>query len=80
MEPRPWLIRPCLGGLFDHLVGPGEEGRRDRQAESFGRSQVDVKLKLRWLLDRQTCRLPASEEAIHVVGGTTPAFYLIRPV
>jgi hypothetical protein len=45
---RSW--RNCL---FDHLVSPGEDRRRDGEAERLVGLEVDDELKLRWPLDRQ---------------------------
>jgi hypothetical protein len=41
---------------FDHLVGAGEERRRQFEAERIGGLEIDGKLELRWSLDRQ--RMP----------------------
>jgi hypothetical protein len=41
---------------FDHLVGAGEERRRQFEAERVGGLEIDGKLELRWSLDRQ--RMP----------------------
>jgi hypothetical protein len=57
---------------FDHLVGAGEERRRDREAEGFGRLQVDRELELRRLLNRKVGRIAASENAIDVGRAATP--------
>ena len=38
---------------FDHLVGAGEEGGRDGDAESMSGFEVDHKLKMGRTLDRQ---------------------------
>src|SRR5262249_46995857 len=39
--------------LFNHLIGPGEHRRRDRQAESLGSLDLNYQLELRRLLNRQ---------------------------
>jgi hypothetical protein len=39
--------------LFDHLVGAGEYGRRDFEAQRFGRLEVNHRLKFSWRLHRQ---------------------------
>jgi hypothetical protein len=37
--------------LFDHPIGPRQHVRRNRQADLFGRFQIDDQLKLFRLLD-----------------------------
>ena len=39
--------------LFDHLIGAGEDRRRDGEAERFGCLGVDDQLDLRHLRDRE---------------------------
>jgi hypothetical protein len=55
--------------LFNHLIRPLQEGRRDRQAEGLGGLEVDDQLELRGLLDWQVGRL-----------GALSGFYLHRPL
>jgi len=43
--------------LFDHLVGAGEHGGRNRYAQRLRGSSIDDQLKLSRLLDRQIARL-----------------------
>jgi hypothetical protein len=43
--------------LIDHLVGPGEERLRDREAERLRGAEIDDQLDLRGLLNRQIGRL-----------------------
>jgi hypothetical protein len=38
--------------LFDHLVGNGEEARRDRKAKRLGSFHVDDKFEFGWLEHR----------------------------
>src|SRR6266536_794345 len=68
MAPDPPI--PESTALFDHLIGPPEQRRRDRKAEGLGGFEVDDQLELRGLLDRQVTRLGALENFLDVDGGT----------
>jgi len=46
--------------LFDHLIGAGEDRRRDGEAERFGCLGVDDQLDLRHLRDREIGGLGAA--------------------
>jgi len=50
--PRPALDR-AAGPLFDHLIRPLQERRRDREGEGPGGLEVDHQPELRGLLDRE---------------------------
>src|SRR5215472_6385678 len=54
--------------LLDHLIRPRQQRPRNRQAERFGRLEVDHQLELGWLLDRQIGGLGALEDLVDVVG------------
>src|SRR5215475_4386961 len=57
--------RGMLGApLFDHLIGPCEERRWNRQAECLGGLQVDDQLELGGLLHRQIGRFGALEDLV----------------
>jgi hypothetical protein len=61
LEGPPSTLKLPVGAiewaLFDHLVRPLQERRRDRQAECLGGLEVDDQLELRWLLDGQVTGL-----------------------
>jgi hypothetical protein len=44
---------PQQKGLFDHLIGAGEQRGRHRQAQRLGGLEIDREFDLRRLLDRQ---------------------------
>ena len=50
--------------LFDHLVGEGEQRRRNRQAERLGDLQIDDEIEFNRLLDRQIGRLRSAQNPV----------------
>jgi hypothetical protein len=46
--------------LFDYLVGGGEQGRRHGEAQRLRGDEIDDKIELGWLLDRNVARLGAA--------------------
>src|SRR5262244_2268063 len=58
-----------LAHSFDHLVGAGEQRRRNVDAECSGGFQIDDQLVLGRRLHRQIGRLLALENAINVTSG-----------
>jgi hypothetical protein len=49
---------------LNHFVRSGQHAWRNRQSNLLRRLQIDHKLKFRWLLDRQICRLRAFQDFV----------------
>src|SRR5437867_11190889 len=67
--------------LLDDLIRPCQHRRRDGDAESFRGLQVDDKLELARLLDREVGRLRALQYPVHVKGDPSvliPHVYSVR--
>src|ERR1700747_3417800 len=56
-----WIAPACLAHSFDHLVGDGEQRRRNREAERLRGLEVDHQLEFRGLHHRKVSRLLALE-------------------
>src|SRR5215471_12458563 len=65
---------------FDHLVGAGEHGSRNVEAERFGSLEVNYKFVFSRCLHRQVGRLLALDDTIHIAGRALVLVDLIRPV
>src|SRR5262249_14294798 len=73
-----------LGGaaetLLDHVVGSGEQRRRDGEAERFRCLEVDDQLELGRLLHRQSAGLRAFEDAVDIGRGAAEEIGEVRSV
>src|SRR5665213_2205395 len=57
-------------GLFNHLVGNGNQGGWNDEAERPGRLEIDAQLEFGRLFDRQIGRFRALEDAIDVISSS----------
>src|SRR5215813_11840170 len=67
--PRSDICSAANCGLFDHLVGDGEQPRREAEAECPGGVEVDHELELGRLHDREVGGLLALENPAGVHTG-----------
>src|SRR5262249_29712469 len=79
----PFLDRPrrrISGELFEYLVGSGEQRGRDRNAEFPCGLEIDDRLKVSRLLDRDIGRFRALEDKIDNFCATLPSRSVICSV
>src|SRR5262249_11185321 len=60
-----------LPKLFNHLVGTGEQRKRNGEAEGLGRLEVDDQFELDRRLNRQLARLLSAKNAIDIGRGAS---------
>src|SRR5262245_50715361 len=66
--------------LFNHLISPQQQRRRDRETERLGRLEVDDQLELCGPLHWQIGGRRSSENFVNVDGRTLPSVIGIRRV
>src|SRR5262247_979890 len=66
--------------LFNHLIRPQQQRRRDGEAEGFGGLEVDDEFELRRLLDRQITWLRAFEDFVDERRTVVKHLGNVRPV
>src|SRR6266536_1805148 len=66
--------------LLDYVVGPLQQGCRDRDPELLGRLEADRQLEFRGLLDGKVRGLGALEELVHVGGRASIRIGDARPI
>ena len=66
-------------GLFDDVIGAGEQCRRHVKSERLGGLEIDHQLVLCWRLHRKVGRFLSLEDAIDVAGGVVKQIGLSGP-
>jgi len=65
--------------LFNNLICPQQQRRRDHEAESLGGLEVDDQFELTGLFDGKVVWLCAFEDLVDVDGGTSTQISKARP-
>ena len=73
------LMGGMIAPLFDHLGG-GEQRRRNCKAERFGGGEIDNKLELGGLIDREIAGLRPAQNFVHIVCRVSEPFRVARSV
>ena len=71
---------PVRKVLFDHLVGDGEQRRRNGEVERFRSSHVDARDELRRKLNRQVGGLAAFENSVDEIGGSAMILGIVHAI
>src|ERR1044072_3574809 len=64
--------RSAHGNSFNHLVGTGEQHRRNGQAKRLGGCQIYDQIEFGWLLDGDVPWLSPVQNLIDIDGGAPP--------
>src|SRR5205807_1280679 len=63
------VCNAAIQGLFDHLVGAGEQRRRHLKAKRLGGGEIDDEIELGRLLHWDVARLRPAQNLVGIVGG-----------
>src|SRR5215813_13684540 len=74
------LCKPHRRASFDHLVGAGEQRRRNGEVERLRSSYVDARDELRRKLNRQVGGLAAFENSIDEIGGSAMILGIVHAI